>query len=150
MCLNLWLCTLLLLVGCSNLNRATGIYTLPTCSFTFLGYYIPDSFGTIYYIAAAINSLMIITLLAKYAPRSLLSLTLQSISIKFILLNAFGWVMYMLYQPAIYYNMLATILYLYTITELMPTDANRVTRATTLDSRKSSFLLYSTKSLSKL
>lgn len=93
------------------------------CLITFLcsvvGYYVPDSQGQLYYIGAAISDLMIALLIGKEAIISRLTLKLQRVCAYFIVLNFFGWSLWMLYLPPTAYNWLSTALYLYTITTIV-------------------------------
>lgn len=83
-----------------------------TFSFCCLGfwYIVPDSWGTMYFISAALTDLFIIYLLTKPQPTELIT-QIQAICIAFILLNFMGWISYMLYFSPELYDFLCAVLY---------------------------------------
>lgn len=76
---------------------------------------IPDSWGAIYYIGAAIVDLIIIALLNQFSTPTKLILQIQNICLLFICLNLFGWICFMLYFQPEAYNFLCAVLYAWTL-----------------------------------
>ena len=112
----IFLITLAALVGLKE-REAVNIYIF--CLFTLVynsaDGYIPHDYGSVSYIGAALNDLLIIYVLSKLIHISEVTLKIQRICKLFITVNFCGWIMYMLYEPPIYYNVLCTALYLYTL-----------------------------------
>jgi len=91
------------------------IFCLFTLIFNVADRYVPDDYVAITYIAAAFNDLIIIFALSRLPYISDFTLKIQRICKLFITVNFAGWIMFMLYVPPIYYNVLTTALYLYAL-----------------------------------
>ena len=109
------------------------IFCLFTLVFNTADGYIPAAYGAISYLGAALNDLLIIYVLSKLIHISELTLKIQRICKLFITVNFAGWIMYMLYEPPIYYNVLTTILYLYTLYSTTITGVKNVLGDSAMD-----------------
>ena len=101
---------------------------------SFVGGYIPNGeFGTLYYILAWISDLAIIAGLSRLSKPNQLTLQLQNVCTKFIYLNLFGWISYMLYFDPIAYNFLCAGLYVWTLVVIFRGRGTHVLGNRTMD-----------------
>ena len=91
---------------------AVYVFCLLCASFGLLERYIPDSLGTLCYLAAATTDLLIIHILSKINKPTKLILKIQDLCLYFIGANFIGWLAFMSYLEPIYYTALCTLLYL--------------------------------------
>lgn len=94
--------------------------------------------GFLYYIASSTAALAIIILTSSIRPITKLAVNLQKICLASIVLNFFGWVMWMLYMPPVMYNSLFIALYVCALLTLITRNKSDVGEYK-LDSRNSRF-----------
>jgi len=97
--------------------------------------YIIEPYGAFGYIGAALTDLLIIYILSRLIHISEITLKIQRVCKMFITVNFIGWILYMLYEPAIYYKVLCTALYFYTLIITTISGVKNVTRGGSMDWR---------------
>ena len=105
----------IMLVGVLLLNDNNKIiayvFSGITITSNVIGELIPNEYGSMYYLAAALADLAIIYALSNLSRPSELTIDVQDACRYFILVNLFGWAAFMLYIKPDVYNLLCAILY---------------------------------------
>ena len=94
--------------------------------------------GLLYYYGSAVFDVATIIIISRVAKASSMALTIQKICLASIVLNFFGWVMWMLYMPPVMYNSLFIALYVCALLTLITRNKSDVGEYK-LDSRSSRF-----------
>ncbi len=107
------LLTVLIAYKYLNTVGRTSVYTFSIAVLTFnsIGFYIPNEYGTYYYLFAALTDLFIIFQLSKIKHPTKTTIIIQKGCFAFILNNFIGWVVFMQYYPPLVYAILSTIIY---------------------------------------
>ena len=82
--------------------------------------------GYLYHMPSSIAALSIIILISFIQPITKLAVNLQKICLASIVLNFFGWVMWMLYMPPVMYNSLFIALYVCALLTLITRNKSDV------------------------
>ena len=102
-------------------------FTFLVLIFNLLGEYIPDQFGTFYYLGAAVVDLFIIYVLSEHIRPTRMTVRLAQAVLLYILVNAVGWVLFMLYINSQIYTILCSAMYVYILAlTLIEGDFTRV------------------------
>ena len=110
-------------------QKVASVFTGAVLLHCVMGEYID---GGAYYISAAGLDSAIITITANFKETSQITRSIHRICLASIVLNASGWVTYMLYVPPIGYNLSFIFLYLWSIIVLMKRN-RRYDGDTTMD-----------------
>ena len=97
-------------------RKVASVFIAATLLHCVIGEYIA---GGAYYISAAVLDSAIITITANFKETSQITRDIHRICLASIVLNASGWVMYMLYISPVSYNLFFIFLYLWAIMVLM-------------------------------
>ncbi len=97
-------------------RKVAGVFIAATLLHCVIGEWLG---GTAYYISAAVLDSAIITITANLKETPRLTRDIHHICIASIVLNASGWVTYMLYVPPMGYNLSFIFLYLWSIMVLI-------------------------------
>jgi hypothetical protein len=90
-------------------QKVAGVLTVATLLHCVMGEYVG---GSAYYLSAAILDSTVITITANFKETSQITRSIHRICLASIVLNAAGWVTYMLYVPPAGYNLSFIFLYL--------------------------------------
>lgn len=97
-------------------RKVAGVFASMVIAHCIVGEWID---GGAYYISAAILDSAIITITANFKKTSQITRDIHRVCIASIVLNASGWVTYMLYVPPMGYNLSFIFLHLWSIIILM-------------------------------
>ena len=111
------------------------IFCLFCLIFNAVDKYIPEPYGGLAYIFAALTDLLIIYILSRLSHVSEVTLKIQRICKMFITVNFIGWILYMLYEPPIFYKALCTSLYFYGLITTTISGVKNVFRNSSMDWR---------------
>lgn len=100
----------LVLAGFSE-DKEVRIFCILTCVCNAVLHFVPDSQGLFAYAGAGFNDLIIILLISKFTNRGSLAESLQWLSLIFIFINLYGWIIWMKYFPPTSYSILAIVAY---------------------------------------
>ena len=126
-----------------NNSMAIYLFSFAVLFFGFIGALIPDNYGYFYYLFAAATDLAIIYALSLLTSPTKLIAKLQNACIVFVALNAYGWVVYMLYITPISYNLLCLTTYIWVYFTILTGEDNHVVGNTSMGRWIPSFLSHS-------
>ena len=112
----LMLCTVALLQPTPARLKVAGVFSGAALLHCVIGEQLD---GGIYYISAAVLDSAIITITANFKEVSQITRDIHRVCLASIVLNASGWVTYMLYIPPMGYNLSFIFLHLWSIIILM-------------------------------
>lgn len=115
---------LLTILAQPNIGRA-GIAIIYAGIMAAHGLFMAELDGISYYVSAAIFDSAIILFLGKYKHEYMLASDLQKLAFISILLNAYGWVIYMLYLPPMTYNAAFIAFYAFSIYVLLRREGKK-------------------------
>ncbi len=90
---------------------SVAVYCAAVLIYDFIGYYIPDAYGSYYYLLAALTDLFIIYQLSKITKPTKTTIIVQMGCLAFIVNNFMGWVIFMYRWPSITYVVSSTLIY---------------------------------------
>ena len=112
----LMLCTVALLQPTPARLKVASVFSGAALLHCIIGEYID---GGAYYLSAAVLDSAIITITANFKEVSQITRDIHRVCLASIVLNASGWVTYMLYVPPVGYNLSFIFLHLWSIIILM-------------------------------
>jgi len=120
---------------------ALSVFCFAVLSFNIAGHYIPNEYGQLYYLLAAIVDLSLIIILSKMSAITSLITKIQQVCKAFIAVNFIGWALFMLYYEPILYEIMCGVLYAYLLTLTLASKERGDVGYFTMDRWSPGFLL---------